>query len=193
MSHEVAIADHTVSLAVNGRSVRPARLQRTAGAAEGQYVRLVKPDVIPSPTALGRSSPWVRCAAGTTRCSGRHRAVPAMAGRPIATVLSATIRGFLDGMFTELAVLPEQSLLPVAETALERPSRDAAARCAEHADPGSCWDPALPYGSDHRCGPGIEPFVRPADWRPTVQDGPGIRTTHPEWLGMTILTERGRR
>jgi hypothetical protein len=50
-----------------------------------------------------------------------------MAGRPIADVLSATTGGFLDGMFTELAVLPEQALLPVAETALERPRRDAAA------------------------------------------------------------------
>ncbi|MFG3704709.1 NAD(P)-dependent alcohol dehydrogenase [Micromonospora sp. NPDC047670] len=102
---EVAVAVHAVSL--NFRELLVLR---------GQYVLPVKPDVIPVSDGAGQV---VAVGPGVQRVRPGDRVTATLFPRwldgPLEPAYLPQLGGSLDGMLTELAVLPEQALVPVPE------------------------------------------------------------------------------
>ncbi|MFI6332857.1 NAD(P)-dependent alcohol dehydrogenase [Micromonospora chersina] len=102
---EVAIAVHAVSLSF-----------RELLVLRGQYVLPVKPDVIPASDGAGQV---VAVGPGVERVRPRDRVTATLFPRwrdgPLQRSDLPQLGGSLDGMLTELAILPEQALVPVPE------------------------------------------------------------------------------
>jgi len=102
---EVAVAVHAVSLSF-----------RELLVLRGQYVLPVKPDVIPVSDGAGQViavGPGVR----RVRPGDRVTATlfPQWRDGPLQPSYLPQLGGSLDGMLTELAILPEQALVPIPE------------------------------------------------------------------------------
>jgi NADPH:quinone reductase-like Zn-dependent oxidoreductase len=102
---EVAIAVHAVSLSF-----------RELLVLRGQYVLPVKPDVIPVSDGAGQV---VAVGPGVRRVRPGDRVTAALFPQwldgPLQPHLLPQLGGSLDGMLTQLAVLPEQALIAVPE------------------------------------------------------------------------------
>jgi NADPH:quinone reductase-like Zn-dependent oxidoreductase len=102
---EVAIAVHAVSLSF-----------RELLVLRGQYVLPVKPDVIPVSDGAGQV---IAVGPGVQRVRPGDRVTAALFPQwldgPLKPSYLPQLGGSLDGMLTELAVLPEQALVPVPE------------------------------------------------------------------------------
>ncbi|WP_396705996.1 alcohol dehydrogenase catalytic domain-containing protein [Microbispora sp. H10836] len=124
----------------------------------GQYVLPVKPDVIPVSDGAGQV---VAVGPGVQRVRPGDRVTatvfPQWLDGPLQPSSLPQLGGSLDGMLTELAVMPEQALVPHprAPFLLLRRGSDVAV-CRGHgvelADRGRSWDPARAHGADHRIG-----------------------------------------
>ncbi|MFF4810095.1 NAD(P)-dependent alcohol dehydrogenase [Micromonospora chersina] len=102
---EVAIAVHAVSLSF-----------RELLVLRGQYVLPVKPDVIPASDGAGQV---VAVGPGVERVRPGDRVTatlfPHWRDGPLQPSDLPQLGGSLDGMLTELAILPEQALVPIPE------------------------------------------------------------------------------
>jgi NADPH:quinone reductase-like Zn-dependent oxidoreductase len=100
---EVAVAVHAVSLSF-----------RELLVLRGRYVLPVKPDVVPVSDGAGEV---VAVGPGVQRVRPGDRVMatlfPQWQDGPLEPALLPQLGGSLDGMLTELAVLPEQALVPV--------------------------------------------------------------------------------
>lgn len=102
---EVAIAVHAVSLSF-----------RELLVLRGQYVLPVKPDVIPGSDGAGQV---IAVGPGVERVRPGDRVTatlfPHWRDGPLQPSDLPQLGGSLDGMLTELAILPEQALVPIPE------------------------------------------------------------------------------
>ncbi|GAA2341360.1 hypothetical protein GCM10010170_024800 [Dactylosporangium salmoneum] len=102
---EVAVAVHAVSLSF-----------RELLVLRGQYVLPVKPDVIPVSDGAGQV---IAVGPGVQRVRPGDRVTAALFPQwldgPLEPAYLPQLGGSLDGLLTELAVLPEQALVPVPE------------------------------------------------------------------------------
>ncbi|MCF0096980.1 NAD(P)-dependent alcohol dehydrogenase [Micromonospora sp. MH99] len=102
---EVAVAVHAVSLSFRDLLV-----------LRGQYVLPVRPDVVPVSDGAGRV---IAVGPGVQRVRPGDRVTAALFPHwldgPLKPSLLPQLGGSLDGMLTELAVLPEQALVPIPE------------------------------------------------------------------------------
>lgn len=102
---EVAVAVHAVSLSF-----------RELLVLRGQYVLPVKPDVIPVSDGAGQV---IAVGPGVQRVRPGDRVTatlfPQWRDGPLELAYLPQLGGSLDGMLTELAVLPEQALVPIPE------------------------------------------------------------------------------
>ncbi|GAA2187960.1 NAD(P)-dependent alcohol dehydrogenase [Micromonospora lupini] len=102
---EVAVAVHAVSLSFRDLLV-----------LRGEYVLPVKPDVIPVSDGAGQV---IAVGPGVRRVRPGDRVTAALFPHwldgPLEPSCLPQLGGSLDGMLTELAVLPEQALVPVPE------------------------------------------------------------------------------
>lgn len=102
---EVAVAVHAVSLSF-----------RELLVLRGQYVLPVKPDVIPVSDGAGQV---IAVGSGVQRVRPGDRVTatlfPQWLNGPLKPQYLPQLGGSLDGMLTELAVLPEQALVPIPE------------------------------------------------------------------------------
>lgn len=102
---EVAVAVHAVSLSF-----------RELLVLRGQYVLPVKPDVVPVSDGAGQV---IAVGPGVQRVRPGDRVTatlfPQWRDGPLQASNLPQLGGSLDGMLTELAVLPEQALVPIPE------------------------------------------------------------------------------
>jgi NADPH:quinone reductase-like Zn-dependent oxidoreductase len=102
---EVAVAVHAVSLSF-----------RELLVLRGQYVLPVKPDVVPVSDGAGRV---IAVGPGARRVRPGDRVTAALFPQwtdgPLQPSCLPQLGGSLDGMLTEVAILPEQGLVPIPE------------------------------------------------------------------------------